>query len=57
MDESYERTLHGRLNPGRTCTLSRFDEVGGDVRLRAWFANLADEDMNSAKGDPVPVLD
>ena len=56
MDESYERTLHGRLNPGRTRTLSRFDEVGGDVRLRARFANLADENMDSAEGDPVPVL-
>ena len=56
MDESYERMFHGRLNPGRTRTLSHFDEVGGDVRLRARFADLADENVNSAKGDPVPVL-
>ena len=57
MDESYERTLHGRLNPGRTRTLRRFDEVGGDVRLRARFVDLADENVNSAKVDLVPVLD
>ena len=57
MDESYKRTLHGRLNPDRACTLSRLDEVGGDVRLRARFADLVDEDMDSTKGDPVPILD
>ena len=56
MDESYERTLHGRLNPGWTHTLSHLDKVGGDVWLRARFADLADEDVNSSKGDPVPVL-
>ena len=56
MDESYERTLHGRLNPGRTCTLSRLDDVGADVWLRARFTDLANEDVYSAKGDPVPVL-
>ena len=48
MDTSYELTLHGGLNLGRTRMLSRFDEVGADVRLRAQFADLADEDMNSA---------
>ena len=57
IDESYECTLHGGLNPGRACTLSRLDEVGADVRLRARFADLADEDVDSSKGDPVPVLD
>ena len=57
MDESYERTLHGGLNPGRACTLSRLDEVGADVRLRARFADLADVDVNSSEGDPIPVLD
>ena len=57
MDEPYEHTLRGRTNPCRTCTLSRFDEVGGDVRLRARFADLANENMNSTKGDPVHVLD
>ena len=25
------------------------------VRLRAWLANLANENLNSAEGDPVPV--
>ena len=57
MDTSYKRMLHGRLNPGWTRTLSRLDEVGAGVRLRARFTDLADEDMNSAKGDPVPILD
>ena len=57
MDTSYERTLHSGLNPGWTRTLSRLDEVGADVRLRARFADLADEDVNSTEGDPVPVLD
>ena len=57
MDASYERTLHGGRNPGWTRTLSRLNEVGADVRLRARFTDLADEDMNSAKGDPLPVLD
>ena len=37
-------------------TLSRLDDVGADVRLRARFADLADEDVDSAEGDPVPVL-
>ena len=57
MDTSYERTLHGGLNPGWTRTLNRHDEVGADVRLRARFADLADEDVNSAEGDPIPILD
>ena len=56
MDKSNEGALHGGLNPGGLCTLSRFDEVGAGVRLRAWFADLADEDVNSAEGDPVPIL-
>ena len=57
MDTSYERTLHGGRNPGWTRTLSRLDEVGAGVRLRARFAGLANEDMNSAEGNPVPLLD
>ena len=57
MDESYERTLHGGLNPGRACTLSHLDEVGADVWLGARFADLADKDVNSSEGDPVPILD
>ena len=56
MYTSYERTLHGGLNPGRTRTLSRLDEVGAVVRLRARLTNPVDEDMDSAEGDPVPVL-
>src|SRR3954464_5269548 len=56
MDDSHEGTLHGRFNLGRSCTLSRLDEVGADVRLRARFTDLADEDVYAAKGDPVPVL-
>ena len=50
-------TLHDRLDPGRSCTLNRFDEVGADVRLRARFADLANENVYATKGDPVPVLD
>ena len=57
MDTSYERMLHGGLNPVWTRTLSRLDKVGADVRLRAQFTDLADEDMNSTEGNPVPVLD
>ena len=36
--------------------LSRLDDFGADVRLRARFADLADEDVNSVKGDPIPIL-
>ena len=57
MDDSHEGTLHGRLNPGRSRTLSRLDDVGADVRLRARFADLANENVDAAEGDPVPVLD
>ena len=53
MDDTYEDMLYGGLNLGRACTLSRLDDVGADVRLRAWFADLADEDVDSAEGDPV----
>ena len=56
MDTSYERTLHGGLNPGWTRTLSRLDEVGAGVRLRARFTDLADENVYATKGDPVPVV-
>ena len=56
MDDSHEGTLHGRFNPGGSCTLSRFDEVGAGVRLRARFTDLANENVNATKGDPVPVL-
>ena len=56
MDDSYEGTLHGQFNPGGSRTLSRLDEVGADVRLRARFTDLASENVNATKGDPVPVL-
>ena len=56
MDASHEGTLHSRRSPSGSRTLSRLDEVGVYVRLRARLANLADEDVDSAEGDPVPVL-
>ena len=56
MDASHEGTLHGGLSPGGSCTLSRLDDVREDVRLRARLVDLADEDVDSTKGDPVPVL-
>ena len=56
MDASHEGTLHGWQSPGGSRTLSHLDEVGADVRLRARLADLADEDVDSAEGDPVPVL-
>jgi hypothetical protein len=56
MDETNKGALHGGLNPGGSCTLSRLDDVGAGVRLRARFADLADEGVDSAEGDPVPVL-
>ena len=57
MDTSHEGKFHGGLNSGGSRTLSHLDDVGADVRLRAWFADLADEDVDSAEGDPVTVLD
>ena len=57
MDDSHEGTLHDRLNPGRSRTLSRLDDVGADVRLRARFADLANKNVDAAEGDPIPVLD
>ena len=57
MDDTYENMFYGGLNLGGACTLSRLDDVGADVWLRARFADLADEDMDSSEGDPVPLLD
>ena len=57
MDASHKGTLYGWLNPGRPRTLSCLDEVGAGVQLRPRFTNLANENMYSAKGDPVSVLD
>ena len=48
MDESHEGMLHGMLNLGGSRTLSRFDDVGADVRLRARFIDLANENVNAA---------
>ena len=56
MDASHGGTLHSGLSPGGSRGLSRLDDVGADVRLRARLADLADEDVNSAEGDLVPVL-
>ena len=56
MDDTYENMPCCGLNLGRACTLSRLDDVGAGVRLRALFADLADEDVNPAKGEPVSVF-
>src|SRR4051812_40520506 len=56
MDDSHEGTFHSRFNPGCSRTLSRLDEVGAGVQLRARFTDLADEDVYATKGDSVPVL-
>ena len=34
--------------------LSRLDDVGADVRLKARLADLADEDVDSAEGTRYP---
>ena len=56
MEASHKSMPYGRQGPGGSCTLSRLDEIGAEIRLKAWLTNLANEDMNCAKGDPVPVL-
>ena len=56
MDELNEDVLHHGLNPGGSCMRSRLDDVGADVQLRAWFADLADENMNSTEGDLIPII-
>ena len=56
MNASHEGMLHSRRSPGRSRTLSHLDNVGADVRLWARLAELADEDVDSAEGEPVPVL-
>ena len=56
MDETYEDMLYDGLSLYRACTLSRLDDVSAGVRLRARFADLADEDVNPTKGDSVPVF-
>ena len=56
VDASHEGTLHRRQSAGGSRMLSRLDDVGADVRLTARLADLADEDVDSTEGDPVPVL-
>ena len=56
MDESHKGTFYGGLSSGGSRTLSCLDDVSADVRFRARLADLADEDVDSAEGDPVPVL-
>ena len=56
MDATHKGTLHDGLSSGGFRTLNRLDEVGAAVWLKARLTNPADEDVNSAKGDPVPVL-
>ena len=57
MNKTNEGGLPGGLDLGGSCALSRLDLVGADVWLRLRLSNLADEDRNLAKGDPLPVLD
>ena len=56
MDATHEGIPHGRSSSGGFCPLSRINEVGADVRLRARLADPADEDVDSVEGDLVPVL-
>mgnify|MGYP005841948497 CR=1 FL=1 len=56
MDATHKGTLYGGSGPGGPRALSCLDDVGADVRTRAQFADPANEDMNPAKGDPVPIL-
>ena len=57
MNKTNKGGLPGGLDLGGSCALSRLDLVGADVWLRLRLSNLADEDRNLAKGDPLPVLD
>ena len=56
MGEPNEDVPYGWLSRGGSCMLSRLDDVGVDVRLRARLADLANEDVDSTEGDPVLVL-
>ena len=49
--------FHGGLNLGGSRTPSHLYDVGADVRLRLRLTDLADEDLDSAEGDLVPILD
>ena len=56
VDAAHEGTLHDELNSGVSGALSRLDEVGAVVRLKARLTNPADEDVDPSEGDSVPVL-
>ena len=56
MDETNNGMFYSGLNLGGSCVLSLLDDVGVGVQLRARLADLANEDVDSAEGDPVPVL-
>ena len=46
MHETNKNMLPARLNPGGLHTLSRLDEVSGDIWPRIRFVDLADEEVN-----------
>ena len=56
MREADENVLSAGLNPGGLRAPGHLNEVDAGVRLRLLFADLADEDVDSAKGDPEPIL-
>jgi hypothetical protein len=45
------------LGPSGLHAPSWLDDVGADVQLGSWFTNFADEDMDLAEEDLVPILD
>ena len=57
MNETNRNMLWGGFSLGGPRAPSRLDDVRADVRLSFRLTDLADEDVNSAKGDPVPILD
>ena len=57
MNETDENMLWGGFILGGSRTSSQLDNVSADVRLSFRLTNLANEDVDSAKGDPVPILD
>ena len=56
VEATHKGMLHDGLSSGGFRMLSRLDEVGAAVQLRARLTNPANEDVNSAKGDSVAVL-
>ena len=56
MNEINKNMLRGGFSLGGSRMPSRLDDVDADVRLSFRRIDLADEDMNSAKGDLVPIL-